>query len=132
MDCKKILVPCKERITKNHHIRFSLVDTGIYPTQDVTAIVINPEARESIYYFLALLNSKPIFDWHLSMGALKGGILEFSEAPLNKIPIRRIDWDNKAEVSIHNSVTAICETIVNKKDNSLIPELELYLRKLIN
>lgn len=35
---KRIFVPCKERISNKDYFRFALVDEGVFPTQDVTAI----------------------------------------------------------------------------------------------
>jgi adenine-specific DNA-methyltransferase len=54
---ERIFVPCKERISNKNYFRFSLVDSGVYPTQDVTAIFRKTTTRESLEYILAYLNS---------------------------------------------------------------------------
>lgn len=130
-DCKKLFVPCKERITKHKHIRFSLVEPHIYPTQDVTGIVINSSLRENIYYFLALLNTKMVFDWLMCNGSLKGGIFEFSEAPLSRIPIRLIDWRRDSDVELHNKISRLSEAIVVHQDLKNLQEIEDCFTRLL-
>jgi adenine-specific DNA-methyltransferase len=90
----RIFVPCKERISHKDYFRFSYVSEGIFPTQDVTAIFLKSDTRESIYYILALLNSEYVFEWLKHKGVVKGNIVEFSEKPLASIPVKRIDWEN--------------------------------------
>ncbi|MCU0446316.1 MAG: N-6 DNA methylase [Microscillaceae bacterium] len=102
---KRIFVPCKERISNKNHFRFALVEEGIFPTQDVTAIFKKPSTQESLEYILAYLNQPIIFDWLKCNGIVKGNIVEFSEKPLASIPFRRIDWTNENEVRLHNLIT---------------------------
>ena len=101
---QKIFVPCKERITNKSHLRFGLASPSEYPTQDITAIYLNDSVQESIYYILALLNSKVTYDWVKYKGLMKGGIAEFSERPLSMIPIRMINWDDNIDVSHHDKI----------------------------
>jgi len=75
---KRIFVPCKERISNKNYFRFSLVDEGIYPTQDVTAIFRKPKTKESLEYIVAYLNSPSVFEWLKCNGIVKGNIVEFS------------------------------------------------------
>lgn len=115
---KKILVPCKERIDKRNYVRFILVEGEVYATQDVTSIIIKDGVREKPEYILALLNSNLIFEWLKYKGLKRGGVLEFSEAPLEKIPIRLIDWSNSIEVSIHNEIVGLVRTIMEGNENT--------------
>lgn len=117
---ERIFVPCKERISHKNYFRFSYVSSGVFPTQDVTAIFLKPETKESIYYILALLNSEHIFEWLKHKGVVKGNIVEFSEKPLASIPIKRIDWKNEHEVKLHAEITSWCKNyITSQSDNSL-------------
>ena len=79
---KRIFVPCKERISNKNYFRFALVESGIYPTQDVTAIFKKEKTKESIEYILCLLNNYRTFDWVTVNGIVKGNIIEFSEKPI--------------------------------------------------
>ncbi len=115
---KKILVPCKERIDKRKYVRFILVEGEVYATQDVTSIIIKGGIREKPEYILALLNSNIIFEWLKYKGLKRGGVLEFSEAPLEKIPIRLIDWSDSVEVSIHNEIVGLVRTIMERGENT--------------
>ena len=109
---QRIFVPCKERISnrgdgRKNYFRFALVDAGVFPTQDVTAIFKKNNAKESIEYILAYLNNPIIFDWLKCNGIVKGNIVEFSEKPISSIPFRLIDWGNLDEVLLHNKITKL-------------------------
>jgi adenine-specific DNA-methyltransferase len=128
---KKILVPCKERIDKRNYVRFVLVEGEVYATQDVTSIVIKDGVREKPEYILALLNSNLIFEWLKYKGLKRGGVLEFSEAPLEKIPIRLIDWSDSIEVSIHNEIVSLVRMIMERDGNTSDLERLNFLVELI-
>lgn len=108
----RLFVPCKERISHKNYFRFSYVSSSIFPTQDVTAIFLKPETKESIYYILALLNSEFIFEWLKYKGVVKGNIVEFSEKPLASIPIKRINWENEREVNLHDEIINCCKNYI--------------------
>jgi adenine-specific DNA-methyltransferase len=82
-----------------------LVNEGIYPTQDVTAIFRKPKTRESLEYIVAYLNSPSVFEWLTCKGIVKGNIVEFSEKPISSIPFRVVNWSNGEEVALHNNIT---------------------------
>jgi adenine-specific DNA-methyltransferase len=111
----RIFVPCKERISNKDYFRFSYVSKGIYPTQDVTAIFKKKDTNESLYYILAFLNNSRVFMWLKNKGIVKGNIVEFSEKPISSIPYRKIDWNNKNEVEIHNQITKLSKTYLQDK-----------------
>lgn len=113
---QRIFVPCKERISNKNHFRFALVDAGIFPTQDVTAIFKKPNTKESIEYILAYLNNPVIFDWLKCNGIVKGNIVEFSEKPIASIPFRRIDWDNPNEILLHDTITKLTQQYLETKE----------------
>ena len=104
---QRIFVPCKERISNKNYFRFALVDAGVFPTQDVTAIFKKSNTKESIEYILAYLNNPVIFDWLKCNGIVKGNIVEFSEKPIASIPFKLIDWNNSDEVLLHDTITKL-------------------------
>lgn len=104
---EKIFVPCKERITNKDRLRFCVAPSDAYPTQDVTAIYLQPFVKESIQYINALLNSRLTYDWVKYKGLIKGGIAEFSERPLASLPVRLINWGRESEVVIHDEITRL-------------------------
>ena len=127
-DKEKLFVPCKERITNKTRLRFCIASPEEYPTQDITAIYLNENVKETIYYILALLNNKVTYDWVKYKGLMKGGIAEFSERPLASIPIRLIDWANKNDVSLHNKITKATKAYISgnvgiEKIDKLVLEL---------
>lgn len=112
----KIVVPCKERFDSKQFVRFALVKGDYYVTQDTTAIIKNQNVKEDVKYLLAVLNSDLIFNWLKNKGLRRGGVLEFSERPLSIIPIKRINWENKKEVEIYNSIINKADFILKNKD----------------
>ena len=102
---EKIMCPCKERYDNKGFVRFSLVRGNAMPLQDVTTLVPFEETRETIEYITAWLNSDAVYRWLVAKGHSRGGVLEFSERPLMRIPFKRIDFDNPDEVEIHDKIT---------------------------
>jgi adenine-specific DNA-methyltransferase len=127
---KRIFVPCKERISNKNYFRFALVNSGIFPTQDVTAIFKKTGTKESIEYILAYLNQPIVFDWLKCNGIVKGNIVEFSEKPLASIPFKKIDWNNKNEVLLHNFITDLTQQFLSTKNNFLLPEINSLFNQL--
>lgn len=129
---KRIFVPCKERISNKDYFRFALVDEGVFPTQDVTAIFRKPKTRESIEYILAYLNNPIVFDWLKCNGIVKGNIVEFSEKPISSIPFRAIDWTKEKEVKLHNSISEQTKNYLKNQDNSLLDLINRSFYKLFS
>jgi adenine-specific DNA-methyltransferase len=129
---EKIFCPCKERIDNKKYARFSYVKGEFLPTQDVTAIIRMDWIRESIKYILAILNSNMMLKWMKCEGLLREGVLEFSERPLSKIPIRLIDWSDENEVRIHDKIVEIVDIILEKKEiGPYKKEIENLLNQLL-
>lgn len=129
---QKIFIPCKERISHKDFIRFALANEDTFPTQDVTAIYINNDIKESIYYFISLLNNKRIFEWLKYNGIIKGNILEFSEKPTSQIPIKLIDWNNPCEVKSHNKITELSKMYLENEKQSLLEQIDIEIDNLFN
>lgn len=127
---KRIFVPCKERISNKNYFRFALVEKGIFPTQDVTAIFKKADTKESIEYILAYLNNPIIFDWLKCNGIVKGNIVEFSEKPIASIPYRVIDWTNSDELELHNNITNKTKQFLHKKDEKYLKEINQLFNEL--
>jgi adenine-specific DNA-methyltransferase len=129
---KRIFVPCKERISNKNHFRFALVEAGVFPTQDVTAIFKKPNTKESISYILAYLNHSSIFDWLKCNGIVKGNIVEFSEKPIASIPFRAIDWTNEQEVELHHNITNATNLYLETKQENCLTEIKKLFNLLFN
>jgi adenine-specific DNA-methyltransferase len=100
----KIVVPCKERFDGRGHVRFAIVPAGTLIVQDTTAIIPKPGTREDVRYLAAWLTSAAMFGWLKAKGRLRGGVLEFSEAPLAAMPVRLIDWNDPDERAGHDRI----------------------------
>lgn len=128
---KKIFIPCKERISHKNYFRFALIEPGIYPTQDVTAIIPKENTKESIEYITALLNSRYVFNWLRFKGIIKGNIVEFSRKPISRIPYRKIDFDNPFEVELHDKITNKVKELKNQKDLKAVKEINKLIDNLM-
>ncbi|HRP01879.1 MAG TPA: Eco57I restriction-modification methylase domain-containing protein [Candidatus Kapabacteria bacterium] len=127
---QRIFVPCKERISNKDYFRFALVEGRVFPTQDVTAIFRKSGTKESIEYILAYLNQAIIFDWLKCNGIVKGNIVEFSEKPIASIPFKKIDWNNKNEILLHNSITDLTRQFLTNKDKKLLSKINTLFNQL--
>lgn len=126
-----ILTPCKERLSNKDYLRFALAPDGTYPTQDVTAIQLMPEVREASEFVLAQLNHPEIYEWVRFKGLMKGAVAEFSERPLSRIPIRRIDWDDEREIQVHDRVVELSRSAIRSDDPDLRHEIATLLDPLL-
>lgn len=129
---KRILVPCKERISNKDYFRFSLANFDYIPLQDVTGILKKKECKESIEYIVSFLNSRFVFEWLRNNGIIKGHIVEFSEAPIASIPYRPIDWDSPYEVELHNRIKNNVDEFIKNGDESLVCENNKFLDSLLS
>ena len=65
------------------------------------------------------------------MGLARGGVVEFSERPLAKIPIKLIDWDNQEEIKIYNEILSLVNSIIDSgQDDEKTSQLENLIKKL--
>ena len=108
----RLLAPGKQRISTNAWVRFAYAPPGSLPTQDVVGLLLRPGVPESLYYWLAWLNSAAVFAYFKDRGILKGQVLEFSERPLANLPVRRIDWRKPEEVHCHAEISRLCQAVV--------------------
>lgn len=127
---KRILVPCKERISNKSAFRFVLAEHNYYPLQDVTGILKKSTCKESIEYITAHLNNERVFEWLSFNGIVKGYIVEFSEAPIASIPFREIDWNNSQEVDIHNSITELVNRYIETHNADCIKQINSHFNTL--
>lgn len=116
-------MPCKARISNKNYFRFSLVDMGIFPTQDVTAIFRKPSTKKSVEYLLAYLNNYRVFEWLKRKGVVKGCIVEFSEKPIASIPFRAINWQRPSEVQLHDAITQKMTTYLKSQHDTYLEEV---------
>ena len=128
---KRIFVPCKERISNKNYFRFALVEEGIFPTQDVTAVFRKSNTKESVEYILAYLNNPIIFDWLRCNGIVKGNIVEFSEKPISSIPYRVIDWTNSEEVELHEKITTKTKQFIKNNQEKYLTEINQLFNQLL-
>ncbi|MFX0123921.1 MAG: Eco57I restriction-modification methylase domain-containing protein [Candidatus Hodarchaeota archaeon] len=129
-----ICVPCKDRFDKRGFFRFALCENGIFATQDVTVLVKFNWVKESPEYITAFLNSEEVFNWITNKGLIRGGVAEFSEEPLKRIPFRLINWNSSKECQIHNRIEKLVQEIYTTKSEDItkISEIDELISKLIN
>ena len=69
-------------------------------------ITLPKNCKYSIYYIQALLNSKYL-EWYSALigEVFRGSYIARGTKVLKKLPIRKIDFDNPREKSLHDSIT---------------------------
>lgn len=128
----KIFVPGKDRISHKDYFRFTIVPPGIYPTQDVTALIPKVATEESIEYITAYLNSHWIFEWLKNHGVTKGHIVEFTRKPVSSIPFLAIHFDDAFERAIHDRITEIVRAENKVKGQRIKEQIQAHLQELID
>jgi hypothetical protein len=70
-------------------------------------IVLPDDSPYSIYYIQALLNSKYV-EWYSALigEVFRGGYIARGTKVLKRLPIRKIDFSNKKDKSLHNEIAA--------------------------
>jgi hypothetical protein len=96
--------------------RFALIDNeNILGLTDTTVIFDNNQ-KESMEYLVALLNSSLLTFRFKSIGKMKGGgVLEYFWNSISKIPVKRINFDNKNEKDMHNKISLLSTQIIATK-----------------
>ncbi|MDG6970669.1 MAG: N-6 DNA methylase [Nitrososphaerota archaeon] len=126
-----IVTPCKERFNSRGYVRFAYVPQGYLVTQDVTAIVKKGLVREDLKYLLGWLLTRQVFYWLSHKGFARGGVQEFSEEPLRRIPMRLINWADPHEVELHDLIVhEVSESIHHQSDTPYHNHVQSYFDEL--
>jgi len=95
--------------------RFAYENLKMYPQSDITIITPKEGTKESLKYLLALLNSSLLDEWYGKNTKLKGDMREYYYTPLSKVPIKKINFEDKEEEKIHNILGGIYSPSEKKK-----------------
>jgi type I restriction-modification system DNA methylase subunit len=98
----------------------TLISSG--GTAGYCMITLPDSCQYSIYYIQALLNSKYL-EWYSALigEVFRGGYIARGTKVLKRLPIRVIDFNHKAEQSLHDKIAKIQESLIQlqgKIDNS--------------
>ncbi len=71
----------------------------------------------SIYYIQALLSSKYL-EWYSSLlgEIFRGGYIARGTKVLKRLPVRRIDFNNRGDKALHNKIVKIQRSLIQKQD----------------
>jgi len=106
---EKIVTPYRaERNT------FAIDQEDNYYLKSVTLLSKRKNVKESLYYFLGLLNSSLLNCWFKYKGKSKGKVREYFTTPLYNIPIRCINFDDPEEVRMHDEMVDKVKSIREK------------------
>ncbi|HUI92183.1 MAG TPA: N-6 DNA methylase [Chitinivibrionales bacterium] len=84
------------------------LDTTGYYSNDKTTIIGSDDL-----YLLALLNSKTVdFVMHSISSTKQGGYFEYKPMYLSELPIRKIDFSNSAEKSLHDKIVFMVSSLL--------------------
>lgn len=90
----------------------TLVSSG--GTAGYCMITPNSDSRYSIYYLQAILNSKYV-EWFASLygEVFRGQYIARGTKVLKRLPIRKIDFENNLDKSLHDSISVIQEELIS-------------------
>jgi len=92
---------------------YAIQTGGFYENSDINLYVRKQTTRESLKYILAVLNSRLLNYWTGHKGRGEGVTRQIR---LQRIPVRRINFDDRAEVARHDKLVALVdETIAAKQ-----------------
>lgn len=101
-------------------------------------IISIPENFEySIYYIQALLNSKYL-EWYCSLigSVFRGGYISHGTQVLKKLPIIKINFDNKEERNLHDQISKLQKELIEIQDeidkNESNSRLKIPLQRKFN
>jgi type I restriction-modification system DNA methylase subunit len=85
-------------------------------TAGYCGITVPPDVKYSIYYIQALLNSKYL-EWYSSLigEVFRGGYIARGTKVLNRLPIRKIDFDSPKDIQLHDKIVEIQEKLIRKQ-----------------
>jgi adenine-specific DNA-methyltransferase len=101
---------CPYRAGKN---TFAYDNAMHYGLTDTYIIVPKENCEMNIKYLLALLNSRVLNFWYNHAGKAKGSMNEYFTTPLSKIPIRKIDFSNPEDASLHNNLIELVNQMIS-------------------
>jgi hypothetical protein len=92
--------------------RFAIDEKDEFLSLTDTTVIFDSGQKEDLYYILALLNTELLTNRYKSIGKLKGGgIYEYFWNSVSKMPIKRIDFSNAEEVSLHDQIVSYSKQI---------------------
>jgi adenine-specific DNA-methyltransferase len=87
--------------------------SGYYHLNNLHSVVLKPGARYDLRYILALLNSRLLNHYyHLVSLELGRAMAQTDIETIEKLPIRRIDFDDPADVARHDRLAALVEEML--------------------
>ncbi len=132
----KIFISPKILIRKTADKIIACFDSeGYYIDSLSYSLQAHPQTRESMFYFLGLLNSKLIGHLHDGLSMNKNKVFaKVLGTNLKKLPIRPINFDDKNDISRHDLIVGLVEKIIGLNQNlieSKIPQTTEMLKRQI-
>jgi hypothetical protein len=109
---EKILIPYRSK----QNI-FGYYEDPVYASGDVFFAILRARGSYSIKFLLGVLNSRLIYQWLYRRGKRKGEILELYQDPLSKIPIPKIELEEKRVLA--NKIESLASEIISEKKKNV-------------
>jgi len=81
---------------------------------DVGGVILRDPEHRNYLYVLGLLNSR-LLDWYFKRISVpfRGGFYSANRQFISPLPIRRIDFDNSQDVTMHDDLVAMVERMLD-------------------
>jgi hypothetical protein len=106
----------------------TLISSG--GTAGYCVVALPPASPYSIYYIQALLNSKYL-EWYSALigEVFRGGYIARGTKVLKRLPIRTINFSDKADKALHDQIASVQKELIAKQDE--IDQSSTNPRKLV-
>ena len=95
-----------------------------YVSFSANVFVPDDTVREHLFYFAALLNSRPLWQWFRHHAKRRGVGLEINGRVLSETPIPRIDFDNSAEKEQHGRLVELAAKMLERPDDCAAAKID--------
>jgi len=132
----EIFAPEKILVRKTADRIIACFDTlGYYIDSLAYSVQLLSNIRESIYYFLGLLNSSLMAYLHEGFSLNKDKVFaKVLAININKLPIRTINFADPADVALHDQMVSLVEQMLElnrKRYESKVPQITEMLKRQI-
>lgn len=96
-------------IDRSRVLRVALADesTDLSCGGDALAMVPLKETAESDHYLLAWMNSTHVCSWYQAKGSKTGARYRYTQAYMQRVPVRRIDFSDPREADLHRQISKL-------------------------
>jgi hypothetical protein len=95
------------------------LDKPVYVPFSVNVFLPNETTKEHLFYILGILNSKLLWGWYKHEAKRRGVGLEINGNVLSRSPIRRINFDDRTDLELHDRLVSIVDHMIDLQNRKV-------------